>query len=143
MVAVVVLRVALGYFFLLDLLTWVKADAAADFCALVELGFESTLPGYTVGYDGWHAEFDDEEHALAAFAFSLSEDCRLKVVQRGDTDCSWTVKGRNEDGRWREDSTTGLLLIPFWKKRETVYRQNHLISNHGQGGAANPSVPGD
>lgn len=57
MVAVVVLREALGYFFLLDLLTWVKADAAADFCALVELGFESTLPAAEAALEPVDSQF--------------------------------------------------------------------------------------
>ena len=83
-------------------------------------------PGFTVGYDGWHEEFEDEEEALSAFAFGLSEDCRLKVVQRGEMDCSWTVEGREGDG-WSEDSTTGLLLTPFWKKKRVVYRQNRVL----------------
>jgi len=86
-------------------------------------------PGYTVGYDGWHDEFEDEEDALAAFDFGLSEDCRLKVIQRGEIDCAWIVEGRDADGRWSGDSTTGLLFTPFWKKRKTIYRQNHLIAD--------------
>lgn len=49
-------------------------------------------PGYTVGFDGWHEEFEDEEEALSAFAFGLSDDCRLKVIQHDDTDCAWTVE---------------------------------------------------
>ncbi|MES2981516.1 MAG: hypothetical protein V4727_04305 [Verrucomicrobiota bacterium] len=90
-------------------------------------------PGYTVGYDGWHEEFDDEEMALNAFAFGLSEDCRLKVIQRGKTACSWTVESGNREGQWFEDGMVGLLWIPFWRKRTTVYRQNHLIKNNEEG----------
>ena len=95
-------------------------------------------PGYTVGYDGWHDEFDDEEDALAAFAFGLSEDCRLKVVKRGESNCAWIVEGKDDDGQWRGDSTTGLLLIPFWRKKTITYRQNHLITNSEQDGAGQP-----
>jgi len=83
-------------------------------------------PGFTVGFDGWHEEFEDEMEALEAFAFGLSGDCRLKVVQRGTTDCSWTVESREGD-EWREDSTTGMLLIPFWRKMRVVYRQNRVL----------------
>ncbi len=82
--------------------------------------------GYTVGFDGWHEEFDSEAEALEAFAFGLSEECRLKIVYRGSTACSWTCESFS-DGEWREDSTTGLLLIPFWKKKQVVYRQNKII----------------
>jgi hypothetical protein len=88
-------------------------------------------PGFTVGFDGWHEEFEDEREALEAFAFGLREECRLKVIQRGETDCSWTVESREGD-KWREDSTTGMLLTPFWRKKRVVYRQNRGI---GRGGA--------
>ncbi len=94
-------------------------------------------PGYTVGYDGWHDEFDDEDEALSAFAFGLSEDCRLKVVRRGDVECSWIVEGRDESGQWIGDSTTGLLFAPFWRKKTTTYRQNRLITNSEQDAPSN------
>ena len=99
-------------------------------------------PGYTVGYDGWHDEFDDVEDALNAFAFGLSDDCRLKVVRRGNSDCAWTVEGKNEDGNWIGDSTTGLLMTPFWKKKSISYRQNHLItSSEPDGGGQSATRP--
>jgi len=94
-------------------------------------------PGYTVGYDGWHDEFDDEEDALAAFAFGLSDDCRLKVIRRGDSDCAWIVEGKDDDGRWSGDSTTGLLITPFWRKKSIIYRQNRLITNSEQDARGN------
>lgn len=43
---------------------------------------------------------------------------------RGSTACSWTVEGL-EDGNWQGDSTTGLVLVPFWRKRRTLYRRNY------------------
>jgi hypothetical protein len=86
-------------------------------------------PRYTVGYDGWHDEFDNEDEALSAFAFGLSEDCRLKVVWRGDTECAWIVEGRDETGQWISDSTTSLLFTAFWRKKTTTYRQNRLIKS--------------
>jgi hypothetical protein len=85
---------------------------------------------YTVAFDGWHEEFTDMEEALATFAFGMSEDCRLKVVMRGSTECSWTVEGL-EDGNWEGDSTTGLVLVPFWRKRRTLYRRNHHFPTGG------------
>ncbi|MEM8955511.1 MAG: hypothetical protein AAGD22_15260 [Verrucomicrobiota bacterium] len=66
-------------------------------------------PGFTVGFDGWHEEFEDEEEALETFAFGLSDDCRLKVVRRGNMDCAWTVEGKEEDGEWKGGSTTALI----------------------------------
>lgn len=102
---------------------------------LTEDGFSVWLheqpPAYTVGFDGWHEHFQDEAEALAAFAFGLSDACRLQVMQRGRMDCAWTVESQDEHGEWKVDSTTGLLFTPFWRRRRVVYRQNHLITRGG------------
>ena len=81
---------------------------------------------YVVGFDGWHESFDSEEEALNCFAFGLSEDCRLKVVYRGAFAHRWTVESKTDLG-WQEDSTTGLLIFPFWRRPRTGYRTNHVI----------------
>ena len=83
-------------------------------------------PGFTVGFDGWHEEFDAEAEALDALAFGLSDHCRLKVTKRGETVCSWVVEWKEGD-QWKEDSTTGLVLIPFWKSKSVEYRQNSVV----------------
>ena len=31
-----------------------------------------------------------------------------------------------QQGEWIEDSTTGMLFPPFWRKAEVVYLQNHF-----------------
>lgn len=74
-VALVVLQVAQGYFFLPDLLTWVKADAAADFCALVELGFESTLPAA-------EAALEPVDSHFLLNAIHLLTTCRVAIQSR-------------------------------------------------------------
>ena len=89
--------------------------------------------GYTVGFDGWHEEFDEEAEALNAFAFGLSDQCRLKVIKRGDADCAWVLEAR-DGGGWREDSTTGLLFTAFWKKKSVEYRRNAVISGQSNAG---------
>ncbi len=78
---------------------------------------------YVVGFDGWHEHFDSEEDALNCFAFGFSERCRLKVIYRGSFAHRWTLESKTDEG-WREDSTTGLLLFPFWRRRRVVYRTN-------------------
>jgi hypothetical protein len=79
---------------------------------------------YVVGFDdGWHEHFDSEEDALDCFAFGLSGDCSVKVVYRGSFAHRWTVEFKT-DGGWREDSTTGLLVFPFWRRPRAVYRTN-------------------
>ena len=85
---------------------------------------------YTVGFDGWHEVFDEEEKALDCFAFGFSDQCRLKVVKRGKMECSWAVESWDEQ-EWVEDSVTGLLVVPFWRRKTVEYRQNDLIKGSG------------
>lgn len=90
------------------------------------VSFSASKDTYTIGFNGWHEEFQDKEEALNCFAFGLSSECRLKEIRRGSFAYKWTVESK-ENGRWVEDSTTGLLLFPFWKKKEERYLQNTLI----------------
>lgn len=119
----------------------IKVESGTDdgFC----IWLTENQSGYTVGFDGWHEEFEDEEEALATFAFGLSDDCRLKVLQRGNMDCAWAVEGKDVNGEWTGDSTTGLLITPFWRKRKIVYRQNHVITNSEQVNANQPTAAED
>jgi hypothetical protein len=91
-----------------------------------EVGLAAHERGCTVFFNGWHEEFADESRALECFAFGLSEECRLKEWRRGGTAYKWTVEYLEGD-EWVEDSTTGLIFIPFWKPPEIVCLQNHLI----------------
>ncbi len=106
----------------------VESDAADSFAVWLT----ENQSGFTVGFDGWHEEFEKEDEALETFAFGLSDDCRLKVIRRGNMDCAWIVQGKGDDGEWRGDSTTGLLLTPFWRRRNIVYRQNRIITESEQ-----------
>lgn len=83
--------------------------------------------GFTVSFEGWHEEFESENEALNCFAFGLSSACRLRTDLRGGFPYRWTVESL-EDGRWVSDSTTGLLVFPFWRPRRTLHRQNHFVS---------------
>ena len=99
-----------------------------------EKGFPVTLTvhvgnSFTVAYDFWHEEFENEDEALNCLAFGLSEECRLKLTKRGQQPYKWTVEYYDE-GAWREDSTTGLFNLKFWKKSKVIYLQNDLIKNN-------------
>jgi hypothetical protein len=83
---------------------------------------------FTVHYNGWHEDFDDEEAALNCFTFGLSTQCRLKEFRRWKVAFQWTAQYW-DGAAWVEDSTTGLLLYPFWGGLEIRYLQNDLISN--------------
>jgi hypothetical protein len=81
---------------------------------------------FTVYFDGWHEHFDNENEALEAFSFGLSNQCRLKVILYGNKGYKWTVESK--DGtEWVSDSETGLLFFPFWKKKSVEYKQNNVI----------------
>jgi len=82
--------------------------------------------GYTVSFDGWHEDFKDKEEALDCFAFGLSDECRLKEYRRGSFPYKWTVESF-VNGRWLQDSTTGLFLFPFWRRPRVRYLQNNLL----------------
>lgn len=93
-------------------------------------GFEVSLlvsdPGYSVFFDGWHENFSCEPEALDCLAFGLSQACRLRVEYRGKTPYRWTLEAF-ENGQWRTDSTVGLLVFPYWRRRRVEYRQNSII----------------
>ena len=82
----------------------------------------------TVGFNGWHEEFTEQEGAFDCFAFGLSSECRLKVYSRGTTEYKWVVQALKEK-EWYDDSETGLLFFPFWRKKQITYLQNGVIGN--------------
>ncbi|QUS56186.1 hypothetical protein [Pseudovibrio brasiliensis] len=88
-----------------------------------EITVQKTRTEFLVSFAGWHEAFDDFQQALDCVAFGLSERCRLKVTLRGSTECAWTVQSR-EMSKWRDDSTTGLIFVPFWRSKRTEFRQN-------------------
>jgi len=82
---------------------------------------------YTISFEGWHEDFGGDDEALNAFAFGLSDECRLKEYRRGNFAYKWTVEYLDDEGQWQEESTTGLLLFPFWKRSTVRYLQNNLL----------------
>ncbi len=82
---------------------------------------------WVVGFGGWHEHFSSEDEAVNCFAFGLSDSCRLRVHYRGSFPYRWTVEARAGDG-WREDSTTGLMFFPFWRRSRVEYRQNAVLN---------------
>lgn len=81
---------------------------------------------FQVGFDGWHEHFDNLQTALDCFTFGLSTQCRLKVTLCGTAECAWTVQSQ-VGSNWEDDSTTGLLLIPFWRSKSVEFRHNVLL----------------
>ena len=97
---------------------------------------------FTVGFDGWHEEFDDLETAIRWFLLGLSPDeCRLRVTMRGGSDCKWTVQFF-QDGEWMNGSSVGLLLAPFWKRASIVYRRNLVTPPPAPSGGSPGSAGG-
>ena len=86
-------------------------------------GFEVWIgPGdaWQVGYEGWHAEFQDPEQALACFLMGLTDGVRLRVTRRGGKANKWAVETR--EGRTL--GVVGLIGFAFWRRREVVVLQN-------------------
>lgn len=87
--------------------------------------------GCTVSFEGWHEEFSDPDEALNLFAFGLSDECRLREYRRGNFAYRWTLEMLS-NGQWEEQSTTALVLFPFWMKLKTRYLQNRLITRKSE-----------
>lgn len=88
---------------------------------------ENSSDSFTISFAGWHEDFTEAEEALNVFAFGLSNECRLREYRRGGFAYKWTLEAR-EDGEWKAESTTALLIFPFWKKVEVRQLQNKLFS---------------
>jgi hypothetical protein len=116
-------------------LRYTEADGTIVVHAPVAGGFDVSISEeLVVGFDGWHEHFETPEEALECFAFGFSDQCRLKVTYRGRFACKWTLESL-EDGRWVEDSTTGLVFFPFWRAARVEYRQNGLLKDEGPAAA--------
>lgn len=90
------------------------------------ISFHAARNEFVVSFDGWHDHFETESDALKCFEFGLVGPCRLKVYRRWKMEYRWTLE-RFVDDRWEECSTSGLLIFPFWGRREIIYRQNGNI----------------
>ncbi len=105
-------------------------DNSIIFLPSTEDGFEVRLVAqpnrYFVSFDGWHEKFEDENEAMKCFGFGLSENCRLKVIQRGRMRYRWLLQFKIEN-EWRSETETGLIFFPFWLRKKERYLQNHLI----------------
>lgn len=82
--------------------------------------------GYTVSFNGWHEEFESADEAMNVFGLGLSDECRLREYRRGGFAYKWTVETL-EAGQWQEQSTTGLLVFPFWRRSQMHYLQNRVL----------------
>ena len=82
---------------------------------------------YSVSFNGWHEEFKSMDDAMKCFAFGLSSAARLKVCARGKVEYRWTLQHK-VDGNWQDESSTGLLLFPFWLKKHAYYLQNDITA---------------
>jgi len=96
--------------------TYTSVDGVLEIPAQSPTGFRVWIREqdgqFTVGFEGWHEEFDDGDAALKCFAFGLSSACRLRVFRCLGTDYKWQVLVQ-VDGQWVADSETGLLFPTF------------------------------
>ena len=92
-----------------------------------EVGYQFFNNLHTVNFLGWHEDFSSRDEALNCFAFGLSAQCRLRVWLKGKFQYRWALEGRDEAGKWYEDSRTGLVFFPYWKRTSVVVLQNDLL----------------
>ena len=82
----------------------------------------------TLGH-GWHEQFvlpQDSEHVELIFMLALTDAARLKVTSRGTFEHMWTLETRVE-GQWGRAGTTGLIFVPFWRRKVQRYFRNCYI----------------
>lgn len=65
--------------------------------------------------------------ALSCFAFGLSDECRLRVLSRGSCDYRWILQ-QQVHGLWHDESETGLVFYPFWRRSRERFLQNGIIT---------------
>ena len=82
----------------------------------------------TVGFEGWHDEFTDENAAINCFAFGLSTACRLRIFRCLGTDYKWQVLVQ-ENGEWIPDSETGIFFPTLWLPKKQRDLRNDIISS--------------
>lgn len=92
-----------------------------------EVGVIKNSDDFTVSFNGWHENFDNMEEAATIFGIGLSDECRLREYRRGTFTYKWTMETL-EEGKWEEQSTTALLIFPFWRRAEMRYLQNRFLS---------------
>ncbi len=91
-----------------------------------EVRFEISDDDFLVEFDAWHDHFDDQEEALDWFVLGLSEDCRLKITDKGGRPYRWTVETLLPDGQFAKASIMGAFPLAFWHRSTIEIRQNHL-----------------
>lgn len=101
---------------------WVLPADDAGFTVLI---FQ-TAEEYVVYYNGWHDTFPDEDSAVSCFLAGLTDARRLVEERRGGQAYKWTLETKAEEGWWTI-STTGMVLVPIWKRKKLVTLQNRLL----------------
>jgi len=95
-------------------------------------GFETVIrragdEGYEVYLDDWHEFFESYEEASRCFLFALSGRCRIKRMLKGTFPFRWTLEALTGSQLWEEESTTGLLFYPFWRRTKVTHLQNDPV----------------
>ena len=114
-------------------ISYTEKDNEITISGTPESGFDITVcvddSEITVYFEGWHEHFElaQFDQALSCIRSGLTDACRIRVESKGNRPYKWTLEYNDQD--WEDDTTTGLLFFPFWKKTSTRYLQNNLIQN--------------
>jgi hypothetical protein len=105
---------------------WLRIEAIEPNGFAVELrGGKSSWTVY-LGNGGYHETFDSGDEVLDFVAWCYSGEARLREFWRGTVPQKSILEGL-QDGDWREISTTGYFLVPFWQKSRVVVLQNPCL----------------
>ena len=102
---------------------WLTIDPPPSGGFAVELRHEGDEWTVYLGSGGWHQHFDDAEDALDLIAWCYSGQARVREIWRDRSPQKAFLEAREDDG-WRAISETGLILVPFWRKRREVVMEN-------------------
>ncbi len=92
------------------------------------VGFTAEPDEFTVHFEGWHEHFETAEEALNCFAMGLTCEIRLAITYRGASPVRYVLQYRDGDS-WSDDSTTGLILQPIWRRARTELRENPPLAS--------------
>ena len=102
---------------------WLRIDPPRLSGFAVELRHEGDEWTIYLGSGGWHQHFDDAAEALDLIAWCYSGEARVREIWRGGLLQKAILEAREDDG-WRSISETGLIFVPFWRKRREVVLEN-------------------
>lgn len=94
--------------------------------------------GYTLGADGWHAEFrfqggpeDNARQLLERLRKLLDGRTQLIVRYAGRTPYQWQLLHNSREDQWESLGVTGLIFYNYFARRRTAVKRNGAAIDEG------------